>query len=382
MRVPLGLLLARGVSRMKVAQLLNPLEHIAGIERFVLETSREMSIRGIETRIYTASCNAKLRSDLQREVEIEKVDLVSIPLLQIYSNLSVSKHLIDIASSWADVILLHSGLGIADHSWRRHNLPCFPIFHIDKYDPKLYGSFRALASIYTYPLRLQESKCIRNIPLAFANSSSLADRVRHYSQARELIVIPLGVNVEQFRPTWNDAHYVLMAGRYHPANNFELGLKVAALAGCKIVVTGICEKKFLWYYQHLRELVADSQLLRDKVEFLNRSDDSELVHLLQNCSVFLSPRKYDYLGLAALEAMACGKPVIAYNAEEGSEYSPAIKCGDHFSMWQETLETLMGDRRLRDKVGRASRQFIEERHTWKKTVDLMLSKIEDLRHDG
>jgi len=40
---------------MKVAQLLNPFEHIAGIERFVLETSREMSIRGIETRIYTAS---------------------------------------------------------------------------------------------------------------------------------------------------------------------------------------------------------------------------------------------------------------------------------------------------------------------------------------
>jgi glycosyltransferase involved in cell wall biosynthesis len=92
--------------------------------------------------------------------------------------------------------------------------------------------------------------------------------------------------------------------------------------------------------------------------------------------VFLSPRKYDYLGLAALEAMACGKPVIAYNEDEGGEESkPVAKCGDNPLAWRETLATLVNDNDLRQVIGRESRAFIERNHTWQKTVDVMLDSI-------
>src|SRR5439155_20551996 len=147
---------------MKVAQILSTFKHVAGTKRFVLETSREMSNRGIETRIYTASVNPGTFAKVRDEVDIRQIDLPSTYIFELYSILCVSKHLIEIASSWADIIILHSGLGMAGYSWRKRHVPCFPFFHIDKFDPRLFGSVRVLASLYTYPLRLQESKCIRS----------------------------------------------------------------------------------------------------------------------------------------------------------------------------------------------------------------------------
>jgi len=360
---------------MKVAQILSSFEHVAGTERFVLETSREMSNRGIETRIYTASVNPGTFAKVRDEVDIRQIDLPSTYIFELYSILCVSKHLIEIASSWADIIILHSGLGMAGYSWRKRHVPCFPFFHIDKFDPRLFGSLRVLASLYTYPLRLQESKCIRSIPLAFVNSGSLRHRVRDYVKGGELTVIPLGVDVDRFRPTWADDGYLLMVGRYHPANNFELGLKVAAQMQCKIIIAGIQEKKFLWYYRRLCRMVEDSHTLSQRVELLTPESDEQLIHLIQNCSAFVSSRIYDYLGLAALEAMACAKPVVAYQTAEHDPHTPVVRCGDSVSEWRDALEILLKDEGLRSKLGSASRQFVEDRHTWKKTVDLMMDSV-------
>ncbi len=359
---------------LRVAQVIRSFIHVAGTERFVLETSREMSSRGIETRIYTSFASPRIVADMHSEVEIMTGSLPSTTLFQLYSSLLISKRLIDVASSWADLIILHSGVGMAEYGWRKHKLPCIPFFHVNNYDPTLFGHLRGLSALYTYPLRLQESKCIRSIPLAFANSRSLRSAIRMHIQGGMVTVIPLGVDIDRFRPNWNDEEYVLMAGRFNPTNNFELGLRAAANTSCMIVIAGIPEKKFLGYYRHIRELVNRSQELKSRVEFLN-PDDNNLIDLLQNCSLFLSPRIYDYLGLVALEAMACGKPVIAYNAEEDSQLLPAMKCGDRPWMWQKALKTLMSDGQLRGKIGRESRQFVEEHHTWKKTVDCMLDAI-------
>lgn len=359
---------------MRVAQIIRSVDHLAGTERFVLETTREMAGRGIETRIYTCSADSRILSNLQEVQIVSGVPASAMPF-EVYSSLLVSRHLIDVASSWADVIILHSGAGVAEYGWRKHRLPCIPFFHVDdKYESTLFGYYRVIASLYTYPVKLQESRCVRRAPLVFANSRSLRSGVQLHIQGDRMTVIPLGVNIHRFRPTWNDDEYILMVGRINPTNNFELGLRAAANTSCKIVVAGIHEQKFAWYFRYLRKLVDESNHLRNRVEFLAPSDD-ELIRLLQNCSLFLSPRIYDYLGLAALEAMACGKPVIAYNADEDSHHPPVMKCGKTDSMWQETLKSLMGDRYLREKIGRESRQFIEEHHTWKNTVDSMLEGI-------
>jgi len=201
--------------------------------------------------------------------------------------------------------------------------------------------------------------------------------MRQYTKARKIVTIPLGVDVDRFRPKWIDEGFILMAGRLHPTNNFEAGLAAAINTSCKIVIAGIHEDQFSWYYQRLRDIVKDTERLRNRVEFLSPNED-ELIRLIQTCSVFLSPRKYDYLGLAALEAMACGKPVIAYNTDEDfGKLRSVIACEDRVSEWQSALQTLMSNNGLRTIIGKDLRQFVEERHTWKNTVDMMLNAAND-----
>jgi N-acetyl-alpha-D-glucosaminyl L-malate synthase BshA len=57
--------------------------------------------------------------------------------------------------------------------------------------------------------------------------------------------------------------------------------------------------------------------LSDHVRFLG--DQVELVELLQGSDVFLLPSTTESFGLAALEAMACGVPVVASNVGGVSE---------------------------------------------------------------
>src|SRR5205807_6181396 len=99
-------------------------------------------------------------------------------------------------------------------------------------------------------------------------------------------------------------------------------------------------------YRRLRDRVRESKELRHRVKILSPNDD-ELIGLIQTCSVFLSPRKYDYLGLAALEAMACGKPVVAYGTEEKREgLQPVVVCSDRIWEWRRAITNLMSDENL------------------------------------
>jgi len=190
------------------------------------------------------------------------------------------------------------------------------------------------------------------------------------------------VDVDRFRPKWVDEGFILMAGRLHPTNNFEAGLAAAIDTSCKIVIAGIHENRFSWYYERLRHIVKDTDRLRNRVEFLSPNED-DLIRLIQTCSVFLSPRKYNYLGLAALEAMSCGKPVIAYDTdEEFGHLRSVIACGDRVRAWQSALQTLMSDHNLRTGIGKDLRQFVEERHSWKNTVDIMLEAANDNVFEG
>ncbi|WP_454877792.1 glycosyltransferase family 4 protein [Serratia inhibens] len=51
----------------------------------------------------------------------------------------------------------------------------------------------------------------------------------------------------------------------------------------------------------------------DKVEFMGRVDDSQLIELYQNALAFVFPSFYEGFGLPPLEAQACGCPVMSSN---------------------------------------------------------------------
>jgi glycosyltransferase involved in cell wall biosynthesis len=107
--------------------------------------------------------------------------------------------------------------------------------------------------------------------------------------------------------------FILFVGHLYPQKNF--GTLVRAFARLRetvphrLIVAGRPRYKFEGDLNLIRELG-----IGDRVDFLHYvpNDDMPLIYNLADCFVY--PSLYESFGLAQLEAMACGCPVIGANA--------------------------------------------------------------------
>jgi N-acetyl-alpha-D-glucosaminyl L-malate synthase BshA len=110
------------------------------------------------------------------------------------------------------------------------------------------------------------------------------------------------------------------------------------------------------------EALVTSLGLRDHVRFLGERGD--LIATLQQSDVFLLPSQTESFGLAALEAMACGVPVVASDVGGVSEVVAdgetgfLAAAGDVASMARHARR-LLTDEDLRRRMSRAARHLAE-----------------------
>jgi len=60
--------------------------------------------------------------------------------------------------------------------------------------------------------------------------------------------------------------------------------------------------------------------LKDKVKLIKDPSREEIVELFRRCDAFLLPSRYESFGIVYIEAMACGKPVIATDCGGPSDF--------------------------------------------------------------
>ena len=113
-----------------------------------------------------------------------------------------------------------------------------------------------------------------------------------------------------------------------------------------------------------KEIKALARKLKLKnVKFIGYVADDELVKVYNSCDAFISASPNEPFGITFLEAMACGKPVIAIN-NAGPKEIVTKKTG--FLVERENLvETIL---RLRDfdleEMGRKARERVMKYFTW------------------
>lgn len=126
----------------------------------------------------------------------------------------------------------------------------------------------------------------------------------------KIFVVPNSVDTDKFSPGQADVDspYLLMVGARYTHKNVDEVLRNARLWKDKyrLVVTS-CSGKYRESLEHL----IDQYGIRDRVVFHDYVSSDKLIELYQRCTALVYPSKWEGFGIPPLEALACGRPVIA-----------------------------------------------------------------------
>ena len=193
--------------------------------------------------------------------------------------------------------------------------------------------------------------------LVIASSNELADSARSLG-AREVRIIPSGVDLPAVVGEEADPPEVLYAGRLS-AEKGVLELAEAA-AGLALVIAGDGP---------LRERVPGAR---------GFVPHDELQQLYARAAVVVCPSRREGFGVACLEAMAHGRPVVAtrvgglrdlvVDGETGLVVPPR-----DVGALRAALERLLADRGLRHRLGAAGRERARRHFSWDAVTDATLS---------
>ena len=199
------------------------------------------------------------------------------------------------------------------------------------------------------------------------------DLSRLYGIARPKIhVIPAGVDLELFRPVdRNEARQalglredkvILYVGRIEPLKGLDVLVGALPLLenpeNTRLLVVGGKPGEDA-ELQRLKSF-AEGLGIGEKVTFTGAVEQDRLPIFYSAADVFVLPSYYESFGLVALEAMACGTPVVVSrvgglktfikNGETG--YLIPWHCPEPFA---QRLDMLLENPSLRDKMGKAAR---------------------------
>jgi glycosyltransferase involved in cell wall biosynthesis len=121
------------------------------------------------------------------------------------------------------------------------------------------------------------------------------------------------------------------------------------------------------------ETTRDRLGLQDAVRFTGPVPESELIDLMQRATVVAIPSLYEGFSLPAIEAMACGAPLVTTDAGAlpevvGTKAGLRVKAGDVGELTA-ALELVLDSPSLGEQLGRAGRRRVLDTYTWRATAE-------------
>jgi glycosyltransferase involved in cell wall biosynthesis len=173
----------------------------------------------------------------------------------------------------------------------------------------------------------------------------------------EVVVIPNGVRVPDEVGSPAEPPEVLYVGRLSPEKNVDT--LVEAVGDLNLVVAG------------------DGPLRERVPTALGAVSHAEVERLLERASVVVAPCEREGFGLAAAEAMAHARPVVA---AAGGALLELVSEGEtgllvpprDAAALRNAVEQLLGDRELRERLGRSARARARERFSWDAVIERTL----------
>ncbi len=164
------------------------------------------------------------------------------------------------------------------------------------------GKFKKkLIGILTHYMRIWDVTSSSRVDYFIANSTAVQERIKKYYR-RDSVVINPAVRCNLFDISDTDGDYYLIVSRLVPYKRLDLAVQACKELGRKLIIAGEGTEK-----EKLQEMASGCS----NIKFLGRLSDEEVKKYMSECKALLFPGEEDF-GITPVEAMACGRPVVAY----------------------------------------------------------------------
>ncbi|MFC2052215.1 glycosyltransferase family 4 protein [Chloroflexota bacterium] len=353
----------------------------AGIGNYVYNLSEKLSELGHTVAVITRGSWKRVRIEDLDGIRVYRERFIPIYPLHVRLHGVFLKSLLKSIGNEFDVIHGHSPLIPAP----RCNVPNVLTFHTTcKQEARTFYEIKDFYSLYMRRLikfHIQnEFDCIKLANSITAVGSGVAKELaaEYGLNSSRVAVIRNGVNTNIFTPKFDrEGVKILFTGRlvYRKGlvdliKSAEYICKEYPSASFTIIGDGPLRPTL--------EKMAHELHLEDNFSFLGFLPREELIHYYQNETVYVLPAYYEGLPTTVLEAMSCGMPVVAtdipgpadavVNGETGFLVPPQEP-----KLLADCVLKLLGDKNLRQKMGKAGRERVEKQFTWDMVAQRVLA---------
>jgi len=381
-----------------------------GMNVYVRDLSRELSRRGIDVDIYTRSQNPEIPR-ITRLAERARVIHLKAGPEKPYNKNDVYNHLAEFVAGVQaqtaadgldyDIIYSHYWLsGLVARALREAwHIPFVQMFHTLA---EMKNRVALTPAEQEPALRHQNEQAIMGFAdrLVAATINEQNEMVDFFGVPPENIsVAPPGVDLARFSPLDQgraraylgmppEHRMILFVGRIQPLKGIDTLVKALALVKAQhpTLTKDVClcliggdphpdselEQAEL---ERLRQLEAELDL-GDLITLLGAKEQDTLVYYYAAAEMVVMPSHYESFGMVALEAMACGTPVIAsdvgglsFNIEDG--FNGYLVPGRNPQALADKIALLLRNKVLRDQLAEQAGEWVQ-RYSWANIADELL----------
>jgi len=374
-----------------------------GLNVYVLELARQLAAEGCAVDIFTRTAAPATEEVIEEAPGLRVINLRAGPLSPLapealYEHLDAFYEalLAFNRTDGASYDLVHSHYWLSGLVGGRlkalWGVPHVVMFHT-------LGEIKNRASYGEHESELRigaEAQVLRNADRVICATEQERASLRQLYGARDdkVTVIPLGVDLDRFRPSakqearaslgLRDERIILFVGRIEPLKGLDILINAAAMlesdVDCAVLVVGGDETS-LPQVKELRDL-ARERGIEHRVAFVGAVDHADLPAYYNAADVCVVPSHYESFGLVAVEAMASGVPVVASRVgglagtvKDGETgYLIPWLCPEPFA---ERIDLLLENEPLRQNLGEAAREAMG-RYRWENVAASVLELYESL----
>ena len=182
-----------------------------------------------------------------------------------------------------------------------------------------------LVNILLFFMRIWDKNNNKRVDYFIANSTEIQRRVKNTYNRDSIVIFP-PVRCNLFNISDVDGDYYFVVSRLVGYKRFDLAVQACSELGKKLIVIG-----------QGPELEKLKKLANSNVIFMGRQPDDVVKKYMSECKALLFPGLEDF-GIVPVEAMASGRPVIAYKKGGALDTVVDNKTGVFFE--EQTVESL------------------------------------------